>query len=145
MSHAMQGHPRQTRHREEFWQNMVYWRREWKTTAVLFLREPYEYGQYEKAKGHDTRRWAPLPASSGQKVSNMLLGKSSGQLPIAPERMKWLTQSRSNAQLWMCLVVKVRSDAAKQNIAQEPGMLGLQIKVNWMQSSRRRQEWTSTS
>ena len=64
----------------------------------------------------------PLPS---QKVFNMLLRKSLGQLPIAPDRMKWLSQSRNNAQLWMCLVVKVRSDAVKQNIAQEPGMLGL--------------------
>ena len=30
----------------------------------------------------------------------------------------------NNAQLWMCLVVKVKTDAVKDNIAQEPGMLG---------------------
>ena len=29
----------------------------------------------------------------------------------------------------MCLVVKVKSDAVKNNIAQEPGMLGPRIKV----------------
>ena len=52
----------------------------------------------------------------GQKVSNMLLGKSRGQLPIAPVRMKQLGQSGNNAQLWMCLVVKVKSDAVKNNI-----------------------------
>ena len=47
-----------------------------------------------------------------QKVSTMLLGKSRGQLLIAPERMKRLGQSRNNAQLLLCLVVKVKSDAA---------------------------------
>ena len=31
----------------------------------------------------------------GQKVSNMLLGKSEGQLLIAPERMKWLGLSET--------------------------------------------------
>ena len=36
---------------------------------------------------------------------------------IAPERMKWLGQSRKNAQLWVCLVMKVKSDAAKNSIA----------------------------
>ena len=36
---------------------------------------------------------------------------------IAPEGMKRLSQSRNNAQLWMCLVVKVKSDAVKNNIA----------------------------
>ena len=36
---------------------------------------------------------------------------------IAPERMKRLGQSRNNAQLWMCLVLKVESNAMKNNIA----------------------------
>ena len=60
----------------------------------------------------------------GRKVSNMLLGKSRGQLLIAPERMKLQGQSRNDTQLWMCLVVKVKSDALKNNTAKEPGMLG---------------------
>ena len=34
-----------------------------------------------------------------------------------PVRMKQLGQSRNDAQLWMCLVVKVKSDAVKKNIA----------------------------
>ena len=37
--------------------------------------------------------------------------------------MKRLSQSKNNVQLWMCLVVKVKSDAEKNNSAQEPGML----------------------
>ena len=48
-------------------------------------------------------------------MSNMLLGKSGGQLLIAPERMD---QSTNDAQLWMYLVVmKVKFDAIKNNIA----------------------------
>ena len=47
----------------------------------------------------------------------MLLGKSRGQLLIAPERMKQLGQSKNDAQLWMCLVVKIKSNAVKNNIA----------------------------
>ena len=39
--------------------------------------------------------------------------------------MKWLDQSGNNAQLWMCLAVKVKSSTAKNSIAYEPGMLGL--------------------
>ena len=53
----------------------------------------------------------------GWEVSNMLQGKSGGQLLIAPERMNGLGQSRNDVQLWMCLVVKVKSDAVKNNIA----------------------------
>ena len=60
----------------------------------------------------------------GQKVSNMLLGKSGGQLLIALERMKQIGQSRHNDQLWMCLVMKVKFDVVKNSIAQETGMLG---------------------
>ena len=37
--------------------------------------------------------------------------------------MKQLGQSGNDALLWMCLVVKEKSDAIKNNIAQEPGML----------------------
>ena len=47
----------------------------------------------------------------------MLLGKTGGQLLIAPERMKRLGQSRNNAQLWLHLVVKVKSNVIKNNIA----------------------------
>ena len=53
----------------------------------------------------------------GRKVSNMLLGKIREQLLIAPERMKSLGQSGNVPQLWMCLVVKVMSEAIKNNIA----------------------------
>ena len=44
----------------------------------------------------------------------MLLEKSG---EIAPEGMKRLSQSGNHVQLWMCLVVKVKSDAVKNNIA----------------------------
>ena len=61
----------------------------------------------------------------------LLLGKSRGQLLIAPVRMKKLGQRGNNTQLCMCLVVKVKSEALK-NIAQESGMLGPWIKIIWM-------------
>ena len=61
----------------------------------------------------------------------MLLRKTGGQLLIVPERMKWVRQSINDSQLWTCLVVKVKSDAAKTTTAKEPGMLGPRIKVNW--------------
>ena len=64
------------------------------------------------------------PPHPGRKVSNMLLGESRGQLLIAPERIKRLGQSGNDAPWWMCLVVKVKSDAVRNNIAQEPGMSG---------------------
>ena len=31
-------------------------------------------------------------------------------------KMKWLGQSRNDAQLWMCLVVKIVSNAVKNNV-----------------------------
>ena len=56
-------------------------------------------------------------SSLGRKVSSMLLVKRRGQSLIAPERMKWLSQSRNDAQMWMCLVVKIKFNAVKNNIA----------------------------
>ena len=43
----------------------------------------------------------------------MLLEKSGD---IAMEGMKKLSQRENNAQVWMCLVEKVKSDAVKNNI-----------------------------
>ena len=40
------------------------------------------------------------PTCPGQTVSSRLRGKSRGQLLIASERMKWLSQSRNDLQLW---------------------------------------------
>ena len=66
----------------------------------------------------------PEDETPGQKVSNTLLGKSIEKLLIAPERMKQLGQSRNDAQLRMCLLVKVKPDVVQNNIAQESRMLG---------------------
>ena len=65
----------------------------------------------------------------GWKLSSMLLGKSGGQLLIAPERIKWLGQSGNSAQLSVCLVVIVKPSAVKDSIAYRPGILGPWIKV----------------
>ena len=46
-------------------------------------------------------------------MSNMLLGNSG---EIAPERMKRLSQRRNDAQLCLCLVVKVKSGAVKSSM-----------------------------
>ena len=59
--------------------------------------------------------------SPGRKVPNMPLDIS-GEITL--ERMKRWSQSKSNTQLWMGLVMAVKSDAVKSNTAQEPGMLG---------------------
>ena len=68
----------------------------------------------------------------------MLLGKNR---EIVPERMKRLGKSRNNSLWWMCLVMKAKSNAVKNNTAQEPGMSGPLIKVNWTWSRRRWQEY----
>ena len=52
--------------------------------------------------------------SPGQYVLDMLLEKTG---EIAPEGMKRLSQSKNSAQLWMCLVMEVKSDAIRNNTA----------------------------
>ena len=66
-------------------------------------------------KGKKTWHWKM--SWTGQNVSSMLLSMNREWLLIAPERMKWLGQSKSNTQLWMCLVIKVKYDVVKENIA----------------------------
>ena len=44
----------------------------------------------------------------------MLLEKNG---EITPERMKGWSQNKNNTQLWMSLVMEVKSDAVKSNIA----------------------------
>ena len=58
----------------------------------------------------------PKMGPPGRKVSNMLLWKGRGKLLIAPERMKPPGHSRNDVQLWMCLAVKLKSEAVKNNI-----------------------------
>ena len=63
---------------------------------------------------------------------------SSRKNEVTGPKRKW-------PQLWLCLVVKVKSNCVKNNTASALGMLGLWIKVNWSWSSRRWQGWTSAS
>ena len=58
----------------------------------------------------------PKMSPPGLKVSNILLGKRGGELLRVPERMKQLGQSRNDTQLWMCPVMKVKSNASENNI-----------------------------
>ena len=52
-------------------------------------------------------------------MSKMLLGKAGGKLVIASVRTKWLGQSRNDAQLWRCLVVKIKPNALKNSTASQ--------------------------
>ena len=50
-----------------------------------------------------------------------MLLEESGE--ISPGRMKRLNQREKDTQLWMYLMIKVKSDALKNNIAYKSGML----------------------
>ena len=78
--------------------------------------KPLQYTSHENTMNCVKRQKGMTP-KDGQKVSNVLLGKRGGQPLITSERMKQLGQSRSDAQLWMCLVLKVKFDAVKNSIA----------------------------
>ena len=100
---------------------VVHGRREWQTTPVFL---PWE--QWTVWKGKKIGHWKMN--SPGLLAPNMLLEKTR---EITPERMKRWSQSENNAQLWMWLVMEVKSDTVKSSIAQEPEMLGPWIKANW--------------
>ena len=79
--HAMQGHPRQTGHSGEFWQNVVH-RKEWQLTPVFLPQKSHE--QYEKAKRYDTRRWALGPYATEEEQRD-----TSRKNEAAGEKWKW--------------------------------------------------------
>ena len=54
--------------------------------------------------------------SPGRLVSNMLLGEGEA-ITNSSRKNEEVRPSRNGTQLWMCLVVKVKPDAAKNNIA----------------------------
>ena len=114
-----------------------------KTLQFYYDKIPMNSMKIQKIWHQKMSPWPPPPLP-GWQVSNMLLGKSGRQLLIASERIKWLAQSRNDAQYWVCQVVKVKSNAVKSNITQEPGILCQWIKISWMYSSGRWQEWTLT-
>ena len=64
---------------------------------------------YEKTKHYDTRN--EPPRSEGVQYATGKEQRSSTR------KTKKLGQSRSDSQLWMHLVVKVKPDAVKKNIA----------------------------
>ena len=53
--------------------------------------------------------------SPGQQCPTIMLLENNGE--ITPERMKRWSKSENSAQLWMWLVMEVKSDAVKNNIA----------------------------
>ena len=52
-----------------------------------------------------------LPRSVGAQYATDKIGE------ITPEKMKRQSQSKNNAQLWVGLVMEVKSDAVKKHIA----------------------------
>ena len=80
---------------------------------------PFQYSSLEKAMNSMKRQkdMTPEDEPPGQKVSHVLPEKNRGQLVTAPERLKRQIQSESNTQLWLWLVMEVKSDAVKNNIA----------------------------
>ena len=104
------GDPKWMGHSEEFWQNMVHSRRKLQSTPVFLPGEPQR--QYEKAKSM-TLEDEPHRLEGIQQATE----EEQRAITNSSERMKWLGWSGNDAQLWTCLVVKVKSDAVKNNIA----------------------------
>ena len=139
MSHAMQGHAKRMGHSEEFWQNVVHLNGNVKPLQYSCIKDPMNSIKRQKdMKLEDKRPPAPNRAWN---MSNMLLEKKGGNYSLTPESAKQLGQSRNDAQLWMFLVMKVRSNAIKTILHNKPQILGSWVKVNRMWSSRRWQEW----
>ena len=110
MSHAVQGHPRWTGCSERS-------DKTWSTAGRN--GKPLQYSCCKNPMNSRNRGKVMTPEyepPQSQKVSNMLLGESGGKLLIVPKRVECLGQSGNNTQLWICLVLKGKSDAIMNNI-----------------------------
>ena len=109
--------PRRAGPGEEFWQNVVHWRREWQTTSVFLPWGPHE--RYEKGKKCDSGRWAP-------KV---------GRCPYTPGKEEQRNNPRKNEEdepmQKQCPAVDVSGGESLMHGTWNV-TLGPWIKVNWM-------------
>ena len=58
----------------------------------------------------------------GSESFQYAIGEKQRATTIVPEIMKSLSQSGNNAQLWICLVIKVKSNTVKKNIPKKHGI-----------------------
>ena len=109
----MQGHPGQTGHSEEFWQNVVHWKREWQSTPVFLPGEHHE--QYEEAK-HMTLE-EKSPRSEGVQYAT-------GEQQRAVTDSSRKNESYGPKQKWRSVVgVSGGKKAERQWRTKEPGVL----------------------
>ena len=103
LSHVLLGHPRQEGHGGEVWQNVVHWRREWKTTSAFLPQEPHE--QCEQALKDE------LPRSVGAQYA------AGGQWRHNSRKNEGMEPKQKQHPVVDALVIEARSDAVKSNIA----------------------------
>ena len=72
MSHEMQGHPRQMGHSEEFWQNVVRWRRECKDwRQKKGAAEDEMVSQHHWVNGHESKQtWEIVEARGAWRAAD---------------------------------------------------------------------------
>ena len=75
--------------------------------------KPLQYSYLENLMNRQKDRTLKdeLPRSVGAQYATEISGE------ITPERMKSQSESKNNTQLWMLLVMEVKSNAVKNNIA----------------------------
>ena len=89
-------------HGGEFWQNMVYWRREWQTTSVFLPWEPHE--QYEKAKRFDTEGWTLQVGSAQYATGDQWRNNSRKNEQTEPKQKQYpvVDMTGDGNKVWCC-------------------------------------------
>ena len=102
----MQAYPGQTSNSEEFWQNVVHWRKKWKTALAFLPGESHE--QYEKAKRYDIRRLPPPRSEGVQYVTGQeqrAITNSYRKNEKVKPKQKWhsvVNMSGGESKVWSC-------------------------------------------
>ena len=99
------------------WVRKIPWRRKWQPTAVLFVwKIPWTEEPGGLQSTGSQRVWVISLSHATEKEQGAITDSSSKNEVAGPKQ--------TQCSVVMCLVVKVKSDAVKNNIAQKPGMLG---------------------
>ena len=95
-------YPRPTGHDGEFWQNVVYWRREWQITTVFLPWEPHE--KYEKQKDRALKDELPRSLGPQYATGDQWRNNSRKSEEMEPKMKQHpvvdLTGDRSKIQCW---------------------------------------------
>ena len=100
LGHAVWGQQRRMGHGGEFWQGVVYWRKEWQTTSIFLPWEPHE--QYERQKDRTLKDELTRSVGTQYATREEWRNDSRKNEESEPERKQWLDVTGDGSKVQCC-------------------------------------------